>query len=257
MEKKCFIIMPVSEPDGYAKGHFDRVYQYIIVPACRMAGFRPSRADDPLTNDTAWELVKHIIESEIVICDLSSKNSNVGYGFAIRESMNLPVVLIRDNKTSITFNIQEFGNIEYDESLRIDTVQKGIDTLTEVLTKAYANKMQMNSVLTRLGIGAVQPAQEALVDTNFSSAENQEESARKEEKLPVISPVPDYVGDAITQEEIDKLRVGEFLFHRNHGKGEIKAINKMAKDKVAKIQFDSGSKLLILGTSGIFRKIKE
>ncbi len=30
---ECFIIMPIADPDGYAKGHFHRVYRDIFVPA--------------------------------------------------------------------------------------------------------------------------------------------------------------------------------------------------------------------------------
>ena len=28
--KKCFVIMPISDADGYDKGHFNRVYEYLI-----------------------------------------------------------------------------------------------------------------------------------------------------------------------------------------------------------------------------------
>jgi len=31
--KDCFIIMPISDIDGYDKGHFSRVYDDIIKPA--------------------------------------------------------------------------------------------------------------------------------------------------------------------------------------------------------------------------------
>lgn len=34
--KTCFVIMPISDVDGYPKGHFDRVYKHIIEPACRL-----------------------------------------------------------------------------------------------------------------------------------------------------------------------------------------------------------------------------
>ena len=37
--KKCFVIMPISDADGYDKGHFNRVYEYLIKPACEEAGF--------------------------------------------------------------------------------------------------------------------------------------------------------------------------------------------------------------------------
>jgi len=45
-EKSCFTIMPISEQEGYDKGHFNRVYEHIIKPACIKAGFKPIRADE-------------------------------------------------------------------------------------------------------------------------------------------------------------------------------------------------------------------
>ena len=251
MEKKCFIIMPLGDPEGYAKGHFNRVYQYIIVPACRLAGFSPARADDPTANDQALDIIKNMIESDIVICDLSSTFSSALYGFAIRQGVNLPVTLMKDTKTLLAFDFQLFGDVEYDESLRIDTVQQEIETLSEALKKNFANKAETNSLLSRLGIGAAQPAA-----PRYEPEPVENENIKKESQLPIISPLPDFVGDPITQhDEIDKLKVGDFLFHMNYGKGEIRTLKKMAKDKLAEVHFESGSKTLVLVTSGIWRKI--
>jgi hypothetical protein len=46
MDNRCFVIMPQGEPNGYPQGHFNRVYDYVIVPACRAAGYWPTRADN-------------------------------------------------------------------------------------------------------------------------------------------------------------------------------------------------------------------
>ena len=40
--KTCFIIMPISDVDGYQKGHFNRIYEHIIKPACEKNGLRLS-----------------------------------------------------------------------------------------------------------------------------------------------------------------------------------------------------------------------
>ena len=188
MEKKCLVIMPISDQDGYAQGHFNRVYQYIIVPACRLAGFSPVRMDDPSTHDTASDIIKNIIDSDVVICDLSAKNANALYGFAIRQALTLPVTLIRDTKTTILYNTQEFGEVEYDDSLRIDTVQKEIETLSESLKITYANKPLLNTLLSRLDIGTA-----SITETPYiAESIYQDESLKKEEShLPVISPLPD------------------------------------------------------------------
>lgn len=249
MEKKCFIIMPLSDPDGYAQGHFDRVYQYLIVPACKSAGFVPVKASDPATYITPMDILRNLIESDVAICDISSKNSNALYGFAIRQGLDIPVALIKDIKTTVTFNLREFDAVEYDESLRIDTVQQEIESLSEVLKKIYTNKSETN-LLTRLDLGSA-----PVIETqNFQMPE--EPAQKKESSLPVISPLPDFVGDPITKhEEIDKLKMGDFIFHMNYGKGEIGGLKKMGKDKIADIHFETGSKTLVLVTSGLLRKI--
>jgi hypothetical protein len=261
MEKKCFIIMPLSEADGYAKGHFNRVYQYIIVPACRQAGFTPVRGGDPGNSDSPMDIIKTIIESDIAICDLSANGQHALYGFAIRQATGLPVTLMKDLKTNVSANIPEYDAVEYDDSLRIDTVQNEIETLTEALKKAYADKAELiNPLLSRLNIAtAAAPVPEAPAYTVYELIPTPETSEEEEEEkpapLPVISPLPDFVGEPLTERDIDRLKVGDFFFHINYGKGEIITINHKTKDKLAKVQFDSGSKILVLMPSATFRKI--
>lgn len=252
MEKKCFIILPGSEPEGYAKGHFGRVYQYILVPACRMAGVTPIQVGEPTMNESPLGIVQTMIESDIVLCDLSSNDPHALYGFAIRHALNLPVVLIKDIKTNATANIPEFEIVEYDESLRIDTVQTEVEVLGEALKKTLATKPVPYELLNRLNISSAQsevPAPE-FVPIPLEEPE-------KKSHLPFISPLPDYVGEPLTQPQIDKLKVGDSFFHMNYGMGEILTINHKTKDILAKIQFESGSKLLVLVPSDIFRKIEK
>ena len=218
MEKKCFVIMPIGDRDGYAQGHFGRVYQYLIAPACHLAGFMPIRVDDIMaTNYLAFDIFKNVIESDIAICDLSSRNQNVVYGFATRRALNLPVTLIKDMKTKNILGTEEFGEVEYDESLRIDTVQKTIDALSDALKTTFANKGEVNSLLRRLVIEPPKPeiknisVDDELSDSSASTdVPDQVESEPKESSLPVITPLPDYVGDPMTQGEIDKLKVGDY-----------------------------------------------
>jgi len=263
MENRCFIIMPPGEPNGYPQGHFNRVYDYVIVPACRAAGYWPTRSDIA-TNDNPLDIVKNIIDSEIALCDLSANNSNALYGLAVRHSLDLPVTLVKDTKSFVMFDTNNFGLVEYDESLRIDTVQKAIEILSEALKKAVETKKDRHQLLNRLSIGLPQATvQNTMVDTDISSpvapdqTAEEEEPKAKEPRLPKISPLPDYVGDSFTDEEIGKLKAGDFLFHLNHGKGKVNFIKNSGKDKLTSIQFDSGTKLLVVTVSDFFRKINK
>ena len=264
MDYRCFVIMPQIEPSGYPQGHFNRVYDYVIVPACRAAGYWPTRADKE-TYDNPLAVVKNIIDSEIVLCDLSASDSNALYGLAIRQALSLPVTLVKDRKSFVMFDAAEFGLVEYDESLRIDTVQKAIEILCEALKNAVETKKERHALLDRLSIGLPQfTAQNAMVDTNIASipapppeekTDQKKETTAQEERLPVISPLPDYVGDPFTEQQIGKLKAGDVLFHLNHGKGKVNFIKKMGKGELASIQFEAGPKLLVLVASDTFRKI--
>ena len=264
MDYRCFVIMPHGEPNGYPQGHFNRVYDYVIVPACRAAGYWPTRADNA-TYDNPLAVVKDIIDSKIALFDVSATNSNALYGLAIRQALGLPVTLIKDMKSIVMFDATALGLVEYDESLRIDTVQKAIEILGEALKKAVETKKERHELLNRLSIGLPQfTPQNATVDTNITSnptsdeiTDQEEAPEAQEDRLPIISPLPDYVGDPFTEQQMGKLKTGDVLFHLCHGKGKVNFIKKMGKDGLASIQFDSGPKLLVLAASNFFRKINK
>lgn len=153
-EKTCFVIMPISDNVNYPNGHFNRVYEFIIKPACEIAGFIPIRADEVLTtNYIALDIIKRIIESDMSICDLSSQNPNVMYELGIRQAFNKPVTFIKDNLTKRIFDIQGFRDLEYDITLRIDNVNKIKEQLAETLSLTYENKdSEINSLVKLLSI---------------------------------------------------------------------------------------------------------
>lgn len=154
MTKKCFIIMPISDQDGYEKGHFNRVYKHIVQPACEKAGFVPIRADDEnKTNYIVIDIIKKIIEADIVLCDLSAKNPNVLYELGLRQAFNKKSVLIKDIKTNRIFDIQGLRTIDYDDKLRIDEVENSINSIAKSLTETFeSDSNEINSLIQLLAI---------------------------------------------------------------------------------------------------------
>jgi len=75
---ECFVAMPISDPDGYEPGHFLRVYEQVFRPACERAGVRAVRADDVReTNLIHLDVLRRLVDSPVVLCDLSGRNPNV------------------------------------------------------------------------------------------------------------------------------------------------------------------------------------
>ena len=166
--KTCFVMMPISDVSGYEGGHFNRVYQFLIKPACEKAGFVPVRADDVASsNHIVIDILKKIIESDIVLCDLSARNPNVLYELGLRQAFNKPAALIKDDKTPDIFDIQGFRYFQYDHQLRIDNVKDEIEKISKSIIDTHdKNKHDINSVVQLLGIepakleGKVQLSQE-------------------------------------------------------------------------------------------------
>ena len=153
-KKKCFVIMPISDVDGYPKGHFNRVYDYIIVPACKQEGYEPIRADaTSKSNVIIVEILRNILECDMAICDLSSRNPNVFYELGFRQAFNMKTVLMKDDQTDRPFDVSTIRSINYESSLRIDLVNKAITELTKALKETNEmSEKEPNSLLKLLSI---------------------------------------------------------------------------------------------------------
>lgn len=152
--KKCFVIMPISDVEGYSNGHFDRVYKHIIVPACQQAGYEAVRADGTAkANVIIIDILKNALNCDMAICDLSARNPNVFYELGFRQAFDKKTVLMKDDKTDRPFDISSIRSISYDSSLRIDLVDKAIADLVKALNDTQSMKEnEANSLLKLLAV---------------------------------------------------------------------------------------------------------
>jgi hypothetical protein len=252
--------MPISDVDGYEIGHFKRVYEYIIKPACEKAGFIAIRADDvQKMNMIAIDVIRKIIQSEMAICDLSARNPNVFYELGIRQSFDLPVVLIKDEITSRAFDIQGFRDIEYSPLLRVDEVQKAIDSIAKSLKETFFSKGEdVNSIIELLGINKAQLKEpvEISSDTELilqAITDVNERLNRFEKSInPIASSVNNYSQKILSEgtESFPDLNgkavyVGDSVDHVKFGKGQVTHIKHSGSDKQVIIKFNSGVKTLL------------
>ncbi|HFS8223657.1 TPA: hypothetical protein ACH2JG_003910 [Enterobacter hormaechei] len=163
--KTCFVIMPIADHPDYENGHFDRVYEYLIKPACEKAGYVPRRADDnKASNMIMFDILKKIMECDMAICDLSSKNANVFYELGLRQAFNKKTILITDGRENAPFDIAAFRYVRYSPSLRVDSVITDTKAISEMLEETEnAPEDDVNSIVKLLQI---QPAHVETVQLN-------------------------------------------------------------------------------------------
>jgi hypothetical protein len=152
----CFIIMPIADHEGYDKGHFNKVYEDIIKPACLKANFHPVRADEvKQTNLIHLDILQKLIESPMAICDLSTRNPNVLFELGLRQAFDKPTVLIQECGTPKIFDISPLRYTEYRKELRYRDVLEDQDLIAESLraTKEATDKGEgVNSIVSLLSL---------------------------------------------------------------------------------------------------------
>lgn len=153
-QKTCFVIMPITDPSEYDAGHFKRVYEHLIRPACESAKLKPIRSDDVKSaNHIILDILQRIVTADLVICDLSSRNANVMYELGVRQAFDLPVVLIKDQRTDRVFDIQGLRTVDYDDKLRVDCVSSDIENLRAAIEATIQpNQHDVNSLVKLLSI---------------------------------------------------------------------------------------------------------
>lgn len=154
--RECFIIMPISDPEGYDAGHFKHVYLDLYRPACEMAGYKAVRADDIVsTNMIHEDVLRRIVDSPMAICDLTTLNPNVMFELGIRQAFDKPVILIQEVGTRRIFDISPMRSLEYSRLLRYHDVlseQQSIAEAIRATEKSWHDGVGINSLIKLLSL---------------------------------------------------------------------------------------------------------
>lgn len=266
--KSCFIIMPISDSDDYETGHFKRVYEHIIKPACKASGYEAVRADDVAqSNYIIIDILRKILDSDLVICDISNQNPNVLYELGIRQAFNLPTVIIKDLKTQNIFDIQGLRYTEYNHTLRVDSVGQDIEKLrnTIIETDKLSDK-DVNSIIKLLGIKPAESPQKTEISTDTSmilSAINdissrlttieqkrraglQSVNHRAMQELPILK-----LNDGTFRINGYKLDIGDTVYARGEEVGKLVEVS----SKGIYIEMKNGKKAFLEKDDDLFTKI--
>ena len=121
--RKCFVAMPFGTKDSI---DFDAVFRDLIRPAveCELGkypefkdalGLECIRADNwNISGSVHREMIQHIVNSDVMIVDITTNNANVFYELGIRHSFRqYTTVLIRKEGERIPFNIAGMRVVDY------------------------------------------------------------------------------------------------------------------------------------------------
>lgn len=116
-EKICFIISTIGSDNSEPREKADEKLNYLFAPTLEKLGYKPIRADgEDIPGSITRKIVERIIESDMVIADITDENPNVFYELAIRNSVNKPIIIIKSPTQKPPFDIQDTRAISVDMS---------------------------------------------------------------------------------------------------------------------------------------------
>lgn len=147
---KCGVVMPISAIDGCSEGHWGEVYA-IICEAIGNAGFSGalvSGADD--VGIIQGRIIQNLYSNPIVVCDVSGKNPNVMFELGMRLAFDKPTIIIKDDKTSYSFDTSPIEHLEYPRDLRFIKIVEFKKKLEEKIKATYSRSQSDPSYTTFL-----------------------------------------------------------------------------------------------------------
>jgi hypothetical protein len=144
VKEKCGIIMPISELDGCSEEHWIDV-KNILTEAIEAANFEAnlvSDADD--IGIIQKRIIQNIYDNPIIVCDVSGKNPNVMFELGLRLAFDKPTIIVKDDKTSYSFDTSSIEHLTYPRDLRFNKIIEFKKELAEKIngthTKAKEDK---------------------------------------------------------------------------------------------------------------------
>jgi hypothetical protein len=151
---KAFVISQIGEEGSDARTRADDVLDFIIGPVAEKEyNLEVARSDrDPTPGQVTSRLVKSILESRVIIAELTGRNPNVYYELGVLHSFGLPVVILVDRADSLTFDTQHERVIEIGDDGTITVRQADIakKKLREALAIVLKEDYRATSLVTEV-----------------------------------------------------------------------------------------------------------
>jgi hypothetical protein len=146
----CGIVMPISAIDSCTESHWEEVLE-ILTDAIQHAGFDGnlvSNADE--VGIIHKRIIQNLYDNPVVVCDVSGKNPNVMFELGLRLAFDKPTLIVKDDKTAISFDTSGIEHLEYPRDLRFSRIVEFKRKLSEKIAATHKKATSDRSYTTFL-----------------------------------------------------------------------------------------------------------
>lgn len=152
-ENICFIISPIGKEGTTEYSKYKDALEYVIKPAIDKSGYKLNvvRADDiERAGSLIKDILQNLVNSFVVIAELTEQNPNVFYELGVRHSISPRTILIAQSLDDIPSDLRDYRTIIYDTSAK--GAMQFQERLSGFLREIYEEPERPdNPVLDRLG----------------------------------------------------------------------------------------------------------
>lgn len=144
-EKICFVISPIGQEQSETRKRSDQIFKYVIHPVTAQHGYKAIRADH-ISNPgvITTQIVEKILNSPLVVADLTDHNPNVLYELALRHAIRKPVVQMIQAGQSLPFDIAAQRTIQVDHK-DLDSISSAKEELSRQIIAVEKDPTQVDS----------------------------------------------------------------------------------------------------------------
>lgn len=111
IEKKCFVLMPFQDK-------LKEIYTDVYVPVCLSNNFHCWRVDEiARPGSITRDIVEGILDADIIIADLTTRNANVFYELGIAHATSNKTITTAQSMADVPFDIASYRVIFYEHTL--------------------------------------------------------------------------------------------------------------------------------------------
>lgn len=122
--EQVFLISQIGREGSDIRKRANVIHDHIVTPITAEFELRVLRSDrDPTPGPVTSQILRSILDSRVVIADLSGKNENVYYELAFSHSFGKPVVILVDDPENLSFDVKNERVIAIHDEGSIDMDQ--------------------------------------------------------------------------------------------------------------------------------------